>query len=122
MPAQHRMYAEHTPVNAIKWAEKIGSNTVKLINLILNQQVEKRALKIIAGIQNLEKKYSIKLIEEASEILLSIIKQPTLSTFKTIIKRQNEYYERNNRTDLKNRKKSYEDYDFSRGPKYYGGK
>lgn len=122
MPAQHRMYAEHTPVNAIKWAEKIGLNTVKLINLILNQQVEKRALKIIAGIQNLEKKYSIKLIEEASEILLSITKQPTLSTFKTIIKRQNEYYEKNNKSDLKNRKESYEDYGFSRGSKYYGGK
>src|SRR5699024_11369512 len=73
------------------WAKKIGTNTSKVVKKILDQQVEKRALKILAGIQNLESKYSAQLIEESSEIILSITKQPTLSTFKTIIKRQYEH-------------------------------
>lgn len=91
-----------------------------MVKKILDQQVEKRALKMLSSIQNLENKYSAQLIEESSEIILSITKQPTLSTFKTIIKRQ---YERKN-SDISHSTsiQTDTDYGFSRGSNYFGGK
>ncbi|WP_338488288.1 hypothetical protein [Ruoffia tabacinasalis] len=86
---------------------------------ILDQQVEKRALKILAGIQNLEKKYSNQLIEETSEIIMSITNQPTLATFKTIIKRQADYKEKENLSNVNPALKTNEDYGFTRGPDYW---
>ena len=100
MPRHHRLYVEHTLETIKIWAEKMGSHTFSLVTRILEQQVEKRALKILSGIQNLEKKYSTMLIEETSEIILSITKQPTLATFKTIIKRQHDYKKKHNSSKL----------------------
>src|SRR5699024_9322982 len=88
MPDHHRMYAEHTPEKVKNWAKEMRMNTLNMLTKILDQQVEKRALKILSGIQNLEKKYSASLIDETSEIIMSITTQPTLATFKTIARRQ----------------------------------
>lgn len=119
MPDHHRMYAEHTPGNVKDWAKKIGTNTFDMVVKILDQQVEKRALKILAGIQNLEKKYSTQLIEETSEIIMSITNQPTLATFKTIIKRQADYKKKENLSNVNPALKTNEDYGFTRGPDYW---
>ena len=119
MPDHHRIYAEHTPENVKVWAKEMGTNTFKLVNKILDQQVEKRALKILSGIQNLEKKYSAQLIEETSEIIMSITTQPTLATFKTIIKRQHDYKKENNLSKLNTATKTNNDYGFSRGADYW---
>lgn len=100
MPNHHRLYAEHTPETSKTWAKNMGAHTLALVTRILDQQVEKRALKILSGIRNLENKYSATLIEETSEIILSITKQPTLATFKTIIKRQHDYKKKHNSSKL----------------------
>lgn len=121
MPDHHRMYAEHTPENIRHWSKKIGSNTSEVVEKILDQQVEKRALKMLMGIQNFENKYSAQLIEESSEIILSITKQPTLSTFKTIIKRQYEH-KKNSGSSHSKSFRTDQDYGFSRGSNYFGGK
>lgn len=122
MPDHHRRYAEHTPENIKSWAKTIGPKTFHVVIQILDQQVEKRALKILSGIQNLEKKYSAQLIEETSEIILSITKQPTLATFKTVIKRQYDYQKKNSLAHLGTATHINNDYGFSRGPDYFGGK
>jgi len=121
MPDHHRMYAEHTPENIRRWAKKVGTNTSEVVEQILDQQVEKRALKMLMGIQNFENKYSAQLIEESSEIILSITKQPTLSTFKTIIKRQYEH-KKNSGSSHSKSIRTDKDYGFSRGSDYFGGK
>ncbi|MEI3615003.1 IS21 family transposase [Pseudogracilibacillus sp. SO30301A] len=121
MPDHHRKYAEHTPENIRHWSKKIGSNTSEMVEKILNQQVEKRALKMLMGIKNLENKYSVQLIEESSEIIISITKQPTLSTFKTIIKRQYEH-KKNSGSSHSKSVRTDTDYGFSRGSDYFGGK
>ena len=121
MPNHHRMYAERTPENVRRWAKKIGTNTFEVVKQILDQQAEKRALKILSGIQNLENKYSAQLIEESSEIILSITKQPTLSTFKTIIKRQYKH-KKNSGSSYSKSAQTDTDYGFSRGSDYFGGK
>ncbi|UUX35235.1 IS21 family transposase [Fundicoccus culcitae] len=118
MPDHHRRYHDHTPETVRKWAKEIGLNTVKLVNLILEQQVEKRALKILGGIQNLEKNYSIQLIEETSEILLSITQQPTLATFKTIIQRQYNYKNKN-QSEKARTNQANDGYGYSRGSEYF---
>ena len=119
MPDHHRLYAEHTPENIKAWAKKMGPHTFNLVTKILDQQVEKRALKILSGIQNLEKNYSTILIEETSEIIMSITKQPTLATFKTIIKRQHDYKKKNNSSRLQTSTETNENYGFSRGADYW---
>lgn len=97
----------------------MGPHTFNLVTKILDQQVEKRALKILSGIQNLEKNYSTILIEETSEIIMSITKQPTLATFKTIIKRQHDYKKKNNSSRLQTSTETNENYGFSRGADYW---
>src|SRR5699024_3464163 len=121
MPDHHRMHAEHTPESVRIWAKEIGDHTLEVVDRILKQQVEKRALKILMGIQNLENKYSPQLIEDSSEIILSITEHPVLSTFKTIIKSQHEH---KNKTESSRSKsiRANEDYGFSRGSDYFGGK
>lgn len=59
-----------------------------MVTKILDQQVEKRALKILSGIKNLEKKHTDQHIEETSEITMSITTPSTIVTFKISIKRQ----------------------------------
>ena len=119
MPDHHRRYAEHTSENVKIWAERTGKNTLELVLKILDQQVEKRALKILSGIQNLEKKYNAKLIEETSEIIMSITTQPTLATFKTIIKRQGDFKKKDSLSKTTIATKTNQDYGFSRGADYW---
>ena len=59
------------------------------------------------------------LIEETSEIIMSITKQPTLATFKTIIKRQHDYKKKNNSSQSKTNIEANEHYGFSRGADYW---
>lgn len=119
MSDHHQMYAEHTPGNVRQWAKKIGPKTTEVVNQILKQQVEKRALKMLMGIKKLEKTYSATLLEESSDILLSIATQPTLSTFKTIIKRQADFKKNPSSSEAT---QTDDTYGFSRGSEYFGRK
>ena len=119
MPDHHRMYAEHTPENVKNWAKEMGMNTLNMVTKILDQQVEKRALKILSGIQNLEKKYSASLIEETSEIIMSITTQPTLATFKTIARRQYDDQKKASSSKLNTAAKTDNNYGFTRGADYW---
>lgn len=97
MPEHHQSYLEHTPTSSLEWAELVGPHTHKLIEELLVQQTEKRALKMISGIQKLQVKHSAYLIERCSEILLSISKQPTLATFKRILEDETSHSKRDAR-------------------------
>ncbi|WIK66141.1 IS21 family transposase [Globicatella sanguinis] len=118
MPDHHRLYLDHTPDSSRNWAQTIGPATQALIDKILAQQVEKRALRMIAGIQRLKEQHSLAIIEQTSEILLDIAKQPTLSTFKQIIK------EETNRPTHQEavQQKQDEQHGFVRGADYFGRK
>ena len=50
---------------------------------------------------------------------MSITKQPTLATFKTIIKRQHDYKKKNNSSRLQTSTETNENYGFSRGADYW---
>lgn len=118
MPDHHRIYLDHTPDASRYWTQTIGPSTPALIDKTLAQQVEKRALRMIAGIQRLKEKHSPTLIEQTSEIILDIAKQPTLSTFKQIIR------EEVNRTTSQTvvQQKQDEQHGFVRRADYFGRK
>ena len=120
MPDSHRVYAQHTIETVKNWAKTIGNYTKQLIDLIIEQHVEKQALRMTSGIQKLQDKYGAVLIEETSEIIVSITSQPTLSTFKTTLKRQHQ-----RKKTLAEKTPSIiqtdNNYGFTRGAEYFGG-
>ena len=48
----HRHYAENTLENVKQWSHTIGPYTEGVIDLIIEQHVEKQALRIISGFKN----------------------------------------------------------------------
>lgn len=121
MPDQHRLYANHTPENIRSWANKVGPSTNVFVDYVLENQVEKQALRTLMSFKNLVKKHTNDLIETSCEILLSITNQPSLATFKTILKRQNEKENVSKKLDTKQEIVS-ENHGFTRGADYFGGK
>lgn len=117
MPDSHRHYAENTLENVKQWSHTIGPYTEGVIDLIIEQHVEKQALRIISGIQKLEDKYGVNLIEDTSEILMSITSQPTLSTFKTTLKRQ---HQKNVKKQTHSSQETDNNHGFTRGADYFG--
>jgi len=120
MPDSHRKYLEHTPEQVIGYAKRIGENTEKFVEYILDNNVEKKALMILASFKNLTNSYSDKLIEEGCKTLMAISHAPALSVLKTILKRMKDTQNSRENGTL-NEAKTDNDYGFVRGAKYFGG-
>lgn len=120
MPDNHRQYLEHTPDHVRDWAKTIGINTEKFVEYILENNVEKKALSILASLKNLSKRYSNELIEEGCETLISVSRVPTLSVLKSILKRIKDRQKSKEKGTL-NEIKTNADYGFTRGANYFGG-
>lgn len=120
MPDNHRQYLEHTPDHVRDWAKTIGINTEKFVEYILENNVEKKALSILASLKNLSKRYSNELIEEGCEMLISVSRVPTLSVLKSILKRIKDRQKSKEKGTL-NETKTDADYGFTRGANYFGG-
>lgn len=120
MPDSHRLYVETTLDSLTEWAQGAGAYTEQIVILITQQHVEKQALRILSGIRKLGDKYGSQLVEESSEILLSITSQPSLASFKTTIKRQ--YQQRKQVTeDSYSVQSADKQFGFIRGADYFGG-
>lgn len=120
MPDSHRLYVETTLDSLTEWAQGAGAYTEQIVILITQQHVEKQALRILSGIRKLGDKYGSQLVEESSEILLSITSQPSLASFKTTIKRQ--YQQRKQVTeDSYSVQSTDKQFGFIRGADYFGG-
>lgn len=120
MPDNHRKYLEHTPSQVRDWANEIGQNTEKFVEYILNNNVEKKALTILASLKNLTKSYSSEFIEEGCETLMTISHSPTLPVLKTILKRMKDNQKSRKKGTL-NDTETDNNYGFVRGAKYFGG-
>lgn len=118
MPDNHREYLSHNPTKIKEWAALKGENTLSFVQYILDNNVEKKALSILASFKNLSKYYPDDIFEEGCHILLEISQTPSLSVLKTILKRIKEK-SKEKIADKANAADS--DYGFSRGAKYFGG-
>lgn len=120
MPDNHRQYLDHNPENNRQWAETIGLSMAEFVSYILEINVEKKALNILASLRNLSRKYTNNDMEKATQTLLEVSTNPTISVLKSIL-------ERNKNRDKKQKENtdSYhvndDDHGFIRGAKYFGG-
>lgn len=118
MPDNHRFYLEHNPENNREWAETIGPSMIKLVSYILKTNVEKKALNILGTLRNLSTKHSKDELEEATQTLLDISTNPTVSVLKGILERSKK---RKQKMGTRSQHINTEDYGFARGAKYFGG-
>ena len=66
MPANHQKYLEWNGDRFRKWAERIGTNTCKVVNAILaSQRVEQQSYRSCMGLLKLADKYSAERLEAA---------------------------------------------------------
>ena len=72
MPADHQAYLEWNGDRFRKWAERIGTNTCKVVNAILtSQRVEQQSYRSCTGLLKLADKYSDQRLEAACRKALS---------------------------------------------------
>lgn len=87
MPDNHRRYLTHTPKENLLWAEDIGPSTYDYVDYILSNNVEKKALKLLATLRNIASKSSLEELEAGCHTLMSVAKEPTNSLLKSILSR-----------------------------------
>jgi transposase len=66
MPSDHRFYSEWSPERFIRWAEKIGPETAKVVQMELgSRQHPEQAFRACLGILGFARKYSVERLESA---------------------------------------------------------
>ena len=86
MPADHQAYLEWNGDRFRKWAERIGSNTCKVVNAILaSQRVEQQSYRSCMGLLKLADKYSGQRLEAACKKALSYTARPSYKSIKNIL-------------------------------------
>ena len=86
MPADHQAYLEWNGDRFRKWAERIGTNTCKVVNAILaSQRVEQQSYRSCTGLLKLADKYSDQRLEAACRKALSYTASPSYKSIKNIL-------------------------------------
>ena len=94
------------------------------VDYILSNNVEKKALKLLATLRNIASKYSSEELEAGCHTLISVAKEPTNSLLKSILSRAKKRKKALN-TDSKAsiiEEQTDSKYGFVRGAAYFGGK
>ncbi len=121
MPDNHRLFLEHTPESSREWAGKIGSNMLEMVEFLLKNSSDKKALNQLMSLRSLTRKYAIEELELAAQNILVASSNPTVSVFKTILVR-NKKRLKAEESDTLTSLKTNEAYGFVRGANYFGGK
>lgn len=120
MPDNHKLYVEQTPENALQWAETIGENTLRLIQYLLDTyQVERKALSSIFSLKNSSRRYTKYEIERACKEILNVTQRPTVKLVQNQLKAN---MKKDAEQALEKPSKSQDDFGFTRGSDYWGGK
>ena len=86
MPADHQKYLEWNGDRFRKWAERIGSNTSKVVDGILaSNVVEQQAYRSCMGLLKLADKYSVDRLEAACKKALSYTGSPSYKSVRNIL-------------------------------------
>lgn len=86
MPADHQKYLEWNGDRFRKWAERIGTNTCKVVNAILaSQRVEQQSYRSCMGLLKLADKYSGQRLEAACQKALAYTASPSYKSIKNIL-------------------------------------
>ena len=86
MPEDHQKYLEWNGDRFRKWAERIGSNTCKVVNAILaSTRIEQQSYRSCMGLLRLAEKYSPQRLEAACIKALSYTASPSYKSVKNIL-------------------------------------
>src|SRR5690606_17187065 len=123
MPKEHKQFLEFNKEYVLDWATSAGESTLATVKSILaSYKVEKQALKSCLGLIKLSDRHSIERVEKACERALSYTPRPTLKSIQTIIKAGQDKLSESKETKDPKKEKQTNDYGFTRGAEYYGGK
>ena len=119
MPENHKLF-EWNKERFEKWAKGIGENTYEVIHrLISRYKVEEQSYKSCISLLKLSDKYSAERLENACQLALEHITQPSFKNIRLILESGQDIEYKNN----KNRKQIEVDtsHAYVRGEEYYGG-
>ena len=86
MPADHQKYLEWNGDRFRKWAERIGTNTYRVVNAVLaSQRVEQQSYRSCMGLLKLTDKYSAQRLEAACRKALAYTASPSYKSIKNIL-------------------------------------
>lgn len=86
MPEDHQKYLQWNGDRFRQWAERIGNNTYKVVDLILTSKlVEQQTYRICIGLLRLADKYSVEHLEAACTKALSYTASPSYKSIKNIL-------------------------------------
>ena len=116
MPEDHQKYLEWNGDRFRRWGDQIGSNTRKVVDLILaSGKVEQQSYRSCMGLLRLSEKYTSKKLEKACERALSYSDHPSYKSIKNLLAAMRDTTAENEVTeDVKPR-------GITRGAGYYGG-
>ena len=118
MPEDHQKYLEWNGDRFRKWAERIGTNTSKVIHALLaSQRVEQQSYRSCMGLLKLADKYSVDRLEAACAKALTYTATPSYKSIKNILAASKD----NGISDLSDDKpaKAQNKHALTRGADYY---
>ena len=124
MPEKHRQYTQWNAERFIKWASDIGPYTETAVKAIIaSRKVEQQSYKTCIALLKLADTYSMVRLERACEKALCYHSCPSFRSINTILKTGSD--KRTKKAEHKSLERPEEDtqqYAFTRGKNYYGGK
>lgn len=121
MPDNHRLFLEHTPVNSREWDKEFGPNMLTMVEFLLINGSDKKALNQLMSSRSLMRKYTTEELELAAQNILIASSRPTVSVFKAILVRNKKRLKAQSNDTLITLKTN-EAYGFVRGAHYFGSK
>jgi len=124
MPEKHRQYTQWDAERFIKWASDIGPCAEKAVKAIIaSRKVEQQSYKTCIALLKLADVYSAVRLEEACKKALSYHANPSFRSIKTILKTGSDKRAKEAESSLLAKpEKDVQQYAFTRGKSYYGGK
>ena len=124
MPEKHRQYTQWNAERFIKWAYDIGPHTEQTVRAIIaSRKVEQQSYKTCIALLKLSDTYSAVRLERACEKALCYHASPSFRCIKTILKTGSDKRTKEiNSETLAKPAENIQQYAFTRGTSYYGGK
>ena len=124
MPEKHRQYTQWNAERFIRWASDIGSFTQQAVKAIIaSRKVEQQSYKTCIALLKLAGAYSAGRLERACEKALCYHSCPSFRSINTILKTGSDKGAKETSSkSLGKLEKDTQQYAFTRGNAYYGGK
>lgn len=119
MPDNHKLYMDHTPETARRWANDIGYFTTQVVERILEQaQAERQGVKSVFTLKKSLRHYTKYELDKACQHVLEATTRPTVSLVQSTLKSNKK---REEVTKQQRKESNKNPYGFTRGAAYYGG-